>query len=48
MSKQEPQEEELKGPTAEEINEATKDMEIKNPKKPAISTDCMADVSFVN
>lgn len=36
----------LKGPTDEEILNATKDLPVRNPAKPAVTSDCPADVNI--
>ena len=39
-------EDELKGPTEDQIMEATKDLPVRNPPKPAINSNCPTDVNF--
>ena len=38
----------LKGPTLEDIQNATKNLQVKNRPKPAISSDIPIDVSLLN
>jgi hypothetical protein len=39
-------EDNLKAPTEETIMNATKELPVKNPPKPAVNTDCPEDVKF--